>query len=323
VALAGALEHEVTDREPPTLQRAQVGAGDHEVATEQPRFDGAPAQERADGREVFGLDEGDVPLAPRFGPAPGRHPPVALEPEAGERFDLPDLHDRSALGRTEADPGDRAGTRQGGDEATDVHHASVGCGAVVPCHLEVLLLTLYFDYVSAPAAVAVLRLQRLADEGASIAFSGIDVLGLEVTIPATLDQLEGVESARASARAVGLELRRPTLRPPTLAAHLVGDLATERGLGAAWRETCLRSYWERGADLGDETVLRELARDTGLADETVRARLADRERRTQLRQRMIVARGRGVGGVPVLEVAGGTFVTADLPDADLRQLATL
>jgi predicted DsbA family dithiol-disulfide isomerase len=177
--------------------------------------------------------------------------------------------------------------------------------------------------VSAPAAVAVLRLQQLADEGVAVAFAGIDVLGLELTIPATLDQLEGVEAARTAAAGLGLDLRRPTRRPPTLPAHLVGEVAVEHGVGASWRATCLRAYWERGADLADEAVLHELARTAGAPADAVTAALADRDRRRQLRQRMLLARSRGVGDVPVLEVTGGTFVPADLPDKELRQLAAL
>jgi predicted DsbA family dithiol-disulfide isomerase len=205
-----------------------------------------------------------------------------------------------------------------------VHGASVRCWTAAPgSSSRSPLLTLYYDYVSAPAAVAVLRLQRLADEGANVAFSGIDVLGLELTIPATLDQLEEVAAARAAVRELGLDLQRPTRRPPTLPAHLVGEVAVAHGVGASWRETCLRAYWEHGADLADEAVLRDLAVAAGLPDEVVLEALADQDRRRQLRQRMLVARSRGVGGVPVLEVAGGTFVSADLPEGDLRQLAAL
>jgi predicted DsbA family dithiol-disulfide isomerase len=185
------------------------------------------------------------------------------------------------------------------------------------------LLILHFDYVSAPAAVAVLRLQQLADEGADVRFSGIDVLGLEVAIPVTLDQLEGIERARRPARELGLELGRPVTRPPTLAAHLVGELAASEGVGASWRERCLRAYWEQGRDLGAAGELTRLAEAAGLDPAAAAGLLADRPRRLQLRQRMLLARGRGIGGVPVLEVPGGTFVPADLPEADLRQLAAL
>jgi 2-hydroxychromene-2-carboxylate isomerase len=192
-----------------------------------------------------------------------------------------------------------------------------------PSSARSLLLVLHFDYVSAPAAVAVLRLQRFVDEGATIHFAGIDVLGLDTAIPVTLDQLEGIERARRPAAELGVDLRRPASRPPTLSAHLVGELADDAGVGASWRERCLRAYWELGSDLGDEDVLLELAEAAGVPSAAVAARLVDRRRRLQLRQRMLTARGRGIGGVPVLEVAGGTFVPADLPDAALRELAML
>ncbi len=184
------------------------------------------------------------------------------------------------------------------------------------------MLLLYFDHVSPAAAVACLRLQALADEGVGVTFVGLDTLGLEVAIPATLDQLEQVERWRDDAGELGLELRRPAWRPPTLPAHLVGELAERVGLGAAWRRTCLLAYWHDGADLGTPEVLRELASRAGLDRREVAAALADRDARLALRRRMLTMRSRGVGGVPVLEVEG-TFVSPDLPVEDLRRLGTL
>jgi predicted DsbA family dithiol-disulfide isomerase len=169
----------------------------------------------------------------------------------------------------------------------------------------------------------VLRLQRLADEGADVRFSGVDVLGLEVAVPVTLDQLASLDAVRDRAASLGLALRRPALRPPTLSAHLVGELADAQGVGASWRLRCLRAYWEEGADLGDHDLLLALAAEAGLDGPGVAANLEDRERRGTLRRRMVRDRSRGIGGVPVLETSGGTFVPADLADADLRQLAAL
>ncbi|MEX0836343.1 MAG: DsbA family protein, partial [Nitriliruptor sp.] len=76
----------------------------------------------------------------------------------------------------------------------------------------------------------------------------------------------------------------------------------------------------RGADLADDATLPALAGDAGLDTAAVSDLLADRGARIQLRRRMLATRQRGIGGVPVLEV-DGTLVSADLPDADLRQLA--
>lgn len=184
------------------------------------------------------------------------------------------------------------------------------------------MLILHFDYTSPASVVAVLRLQRLADQGAMVAFAGIDVLGLDATIPATLDQLTEVDRWAARAEELGLPLPRPSRRPPTLGAHLVATAAEALDLGAAWRVAVLEAYWHRSADLGDDTVLVELAEGVGLPGGEIRDLLADRARRAELRRGMAAERGRGVGGVPVLEFAGA-FVPADLPEEDLRRLAAL
>jgi hypothetical protein len=321
VALPGALELDATDREAAPLEGPQVGSLDDEVPPQLPWIDRAPAEQGPDGGEVLGLEQRDVASPPRLWLASRGRPPVTGEPDALQRLDLLDDLDRAATGGPEPDPHETPGAGEGGDEAAQVHRVSVRSPTVVLP--EATLLLLHFDYVSAPAAVAVLRLQRLADEGMPVAFSGLDVLGLDAAIPATLDQLEGVQRAAAAARSVGLELRRPSVRPPTLAAHLVGDLATLRGVGASWRERCLRAYWEEGGDLGDDRVLAELADGAGLDPSEVTGLLSDRGRRVQARQRMLASRSRGIGDVPVLEVPGGTFVPADLPDGDLRALAAL
>jgi 2-hydroxychromene-2-carboxylate isomerase len=184
------------------------------------------------------------------------------------------------------------------------------------------VLVLHFDYPSPAAAVAVLRLQPLLDAGGAVAFAGLDVLGLGEPIPPTLDQLAELAELGARAAALGLELRRPSRRPPTLGAHLVGGLADAAGHGAAWRHGCLRAYWTDDADLGDDAVLVDLAADVGLDPDAAAALLADPRQRLAQRQRDLAARRRGIGGVPVLEL-DGTFVPADLPDAELRALASL
>lgn len=184
------------------------------------------------------------------------------------------------------------------------------------------MLLLYFDYSSPAAAVAVLRLQRLADQGVEVGFAGIDVLGIDVSLPVTLDQLAELERWAPRAAALGLELRRPRVRPATLGAHLVGTLASSLDLGAAWRMAALEAYWTRGLDLGDDRALVELAGSVGLPGDRVASWLGDGPRRAALRRTMTADRGRGIGGVPVLE-AQGAFVSADLGDEELRQLAAL
>ena len=170
--------------------------------------------------------------------------------------------------------------------------------------------------------MAVLRLQRLADEGLPVAVEGIDVLGIDAAVPVTLDVLAELEAWRDVAADLGLELRRPSRRPATARVHLVAILAESVGLGAAWRLATYRAYWQEDADLGDPAVLTELAVGAGLGRGEVTELLADHGRLARLRQRMQLRRSEGIGGVPVLEF-DGTYVPATMPDEDLRRLAEL
>ena len=183
------------------------------------------------------------------------------------------------------------------------------------------MLTLTHDVTSPASAVAVARLQRLADDGVPVTFRGIDVLGLDATVPVTLDVLAELDRVRPRAAALGLELRTPSHRPPTALVHLLADEAAARGLGAAWRTTTYTAYWRDDADLADPTVLRGLAAAAGLPGGPVAELLADRAALAAVRRRTQTARTEGIGGVPVL-VAHGTLVDPDLPDEQLRALAS-
>lgn len=184
------------------------------------------------------------------------------------------------------------------------------------------MLVLHFDYTSLAAAVAVLRCQDLVDAGGRVGFKGIDPVGIEVSLPVTLEQYDEIERFRAEARGYGLPVRRPSRRPPTLRAHLVGDVASAQGLGAVWRDTVLRSYWGEDAALDDPDVLVELAAHAGMDPAAVRDQVEDPSAQQAVRQRMTADRGRGIGGVPLLEF-DGTLLSAAISDTDLRVLAGL
>lgn len=185
-----------------------------------------------------------------------------------------------------------------------------------------VMLVLHHDFTSPASAVAVLRLQRLADEGLDVGFSGVEVLGLDVAIPPTLDVLAELERWEGPAAELGLRMQRPRRQPPTLRAHLVATVADRHDLSSAWRLAVYRAYWETGADLHDAAVLTSLAVEHGLPGDEVATLLEDHARLTSLRRRMAAKRSEGIGGVPVLEL-DGTLVPATLTDAELRELASL
>jgi predicted DsbA family dithiol-disulfide isomerase len=184
------------------------------------------------------------------------------------------------------------------------------------------VILLFHDYTSPASAVAVLRAQRLADEGLPVAFEGIEAIGLDVALPVTVDILDEAERLAAEADALGLRLDRPRALPPTAAAHVLGGWAEQTGLGASWRETCYRAFWEHGVDLAARDALLQLAKRAGLDSAEAGAVLGDVGRFRELRMRTAARRGEGVGGVPTIR-AHQTLVPGLLAEDDLRTLATL
>lgn len=184
------------------------------------------------------------------------------------------------------------------------------------------MLILTHDTTSPASALAVARLDRLAREGLDVVFRGIDVLGLDATVPVTLDVLAELEAVRPRAEQLGVELRRPSRRPPTVLVHALADLAEDAGRGAAWRRATYEAYWRDDADLADPELVATLARAVGLDRDDVARVLSDRAGLAAVRRRAVTARGEGVGGVPVLAF-DGTLVSPDLDDDALRTLAGL
>jgi 2-hydroxychromene-2-carboxylate isomerase len=182
------------------------------------------------------------------------------------------------------------------------------------------VLTLTHDTTSPASAVAVARFDALAEQGLPVRFRGVDVLGLDATLPVTLDVLAELDRVASRAAALGLVLRRPTRRPSTALVHLVADLADAVGLGRAWRTATYAAYWQQDADLASPDVVGGLATAVGLDEELVAVALADTPALAEVRRRTQTARGEGIGGVPVL-AAHGTLLSPELGDDDLWALA--
>jgi predicted DsbA family dithiol-disulfide isomerase len=184
------------------------------------------------------------------------------------------------------------------------------------------MLTLFHDYTSPASAVAVARLQRLIDEGATAAIVGTEAIGLATTLPVTVELLAELDAVADAAASEGLVLRRPSLLPPTAAAHLVEDVAVGHGLAATWRRRCYDAYWSQGTDIAAPDALRAVAAEVGLPADEVAATLADRVALASIRRRFAGHRRNGIGGVPMISY-DGTLVPGLLDDDDLRTLAAL
>ncbi|MEY3019545.1 MAG: hypothetical protein RLZZ272_529 [Actinomycetota bacterium] len=190
------------------------------------------------------------------------------------------------------------------------------------------MLTLYFDYPSPRAVLALLDLEsalasaRAAGERPTVTFVGIDPLGLDMTLPMTPDQHAELQRCRERLVAAGLDPVGPGRRPPTVRAHLVGGLAEAVGKGPAWRSACVSAHWREAVDLGERDVLLGLGERVGLPSEVVAGVLDDPGAVLAARRATAALGRRGVGGVPVLEL-DGTFVPADLDREGLQDLLRL
>lgn len=182
------------------------------------------------------------------------------------------------------------------------------------------MLTLFHDYTSPASAVAVARLQRLADEGLPVEFVGFEAIGVDLAVPPSLDMLAAIETLQADAAAEAVVLRRPSVMPPTARAHAVAQLAGERDLGASWRQVCYRAFWTDDADIDDGPTLLRLARDAGLDPDAVGQRLDQPGFVAGVRRAAAAHRRNGVGGVPTI-LAHRTLIPGLLPEDQLRELA--
>lgn len=186
------------------------------------------------------------------------------------------------------------------------------------------MLTLFHDYTSPASAVAVWRVQRLADEGLDVAFEGFEAIGIDMVLPVTVDVLAEVDRVAPLAAAEGMELRKPRTLPPTTACHAIERAAAEAGpqRAAAWRRVAYTTWWQRGADLSDREVLEALAEDAGVGASAVAGALDRPGALAAVRRRAAELRRNGVGGVPTI-LSQRTLVPGLLSDADLRALAAL
>lgn len=184
------------------------------------------------------------------------------------------------------------------------------------------MLVLFHDYTSPESAVAVMRLHRLMREGIPADVRGIEVLGLDVILPVTVDMLAALDAVASEAAAEGLTVRRPPALPPTGLAHVVEDLAREHALDMTWREQCYQAFWSEGTDISNPDELRRLAERAHLPSADVDRALDDRVALLTVRRRAATDRHNGIGGVPTI-LYDRTLVPGLLPETDLRTLAAL
>lgn len=113
---------------------------------------------------------------------------------------------------------------------------------------------------------------------------------------------------------------RITRTPNTLKAHALIRIASSQGLADAMVQRLFDAYFLEGLDIGDPSVLADLAAEVGL-NEDMAGMFNDADLAARLRAEDAEARGSGISGVPYF-VIGGRYALAGAvpPEALIRAL---
>ncbi len=134
----------------------------------------------------------------------------------------------------------------------------------------------------------------------------------------TETELSAVWRERASE--LGVVMHRPQWSPNTMLAHEATAYAREKGLDGQLHHVLAKAYWESGADLGDLTVVQELAQACGLDWTELGPRLESGYYRQQVLEGHEKAKEAGVTGTPTYQVEAGEPAFGNLSIDDLRGL---
>lgn len=118
----------------------------------------------------------------------------------------------------------------------------------------------------------------------------------------------------------GMEIRRGPAGVDTRTAHVGSQVAREAGLEAPYVVAVFRAYWQEGRDIGDRSVLRDVAEGVGLAPDRFLAGLDEERHLRQVMEEQARSRRLGIRGVPATLVNGRYLLSGCRPAADLERV---
>ena len=117
-------------------------------------------------------------------------------------------------------------------------------------------------------------------------------------------ETELADGWKERAKEAGVTMNRPRWNPNTVPAHVATIYAKEQGLDDQFHHAAARALWEDGVNLGDMTVLKEIAEKVELDWAELAERLGSEQHRKEVFQESQAARDLGVGGTPTYRGGG-------------------
>jgi predicted DsbA family dithiol-disulfide isomerase len=103
--------------------------------------------------------------------------------------------------------------------------------------------------------------------------------------------------------------------PNTFNAHRLIWLAQKEGSQGAVVESLFRAYFTEGRDVGDSSVLVDIAKEAGIVEERARAFLESAEGTDEVRREIQRAIDSGISGVPTFIFDGEVLFSGALKPA--------
>jgi predicted DsbA family dithiol-disulfide isomerase len=121
----------------------------------------------------------------------------------------------------------------------------------------------------------------------------------------------------AAAKLAGLTIRHDLMArtPNTFNAHRLIWLAQKEGSQGAVVESLFRAYFTEGRDVGDSSVLVDIAKEAGIVEERARAFLESAEGTDEVRREIQRAIDSGISGVPTFIFDGEVLFSGALKPA--------
>jgi 2-hydroxychromene-2-carboxylate isomerase len=172
------------------------------------------------------------------------------------------------------------------------------------------VVTWYFDYSSPYTYLASTQIEGLCErQGRGLVWKPILVGGIFNAINQSVYQARqtpakasyGAKDVTDWARHYGIPFRFPSIFPVNSVKALRGALmATDAGAISPFSHRVFRAYWAEGRDISDDSVIGEIAEETGLSREELLAWIRSPEAKERLRTLTQEAMDRGAFGSPTL-----------------------